>query len=149
MPLRSLALSFLVIASLSCRDDPTRPDVRAGPPPPPTIAELAARLRGDPFLGTLAREVGDSSIAAQLDRALRAIADQVDVAVSERAVASSRLMLLQLAPAAPTDPQSAAVVTEHDILNGVLELAVDGVDALLQSGAPSAAVPAVPPFTDR
>ena len=147
MPLRSLALSFLVIASLSCRDDPTRPDVRAGPPPPPTIAELAARLRGDPFLGTLAREVGDSSIATQLDRALRAIADQVDVAVSERAVASSRLMLLQLA-AAPTDSQSMTAVTEHDILNGVLELAVDGVDALLH--APSTgSTPAPPPPANR
>jgi hypothetical protein len=149
MQLRLLALSFIVVMSLSCRDSPTRPDPVAGPPPPLTIAELAAQLRGDPFLRRLAAQAGDSSIVEQLDRAFVAIADQVGVGVPERAIGSSRVLLLQLSEAAAGDSSPTKSPSEQDILNGVLELAVEAAGSLLQTGPSSAPTPVPPPPTDR
>lgn len=130
-----LALIATVVAAMGCRDDVTAPAPADVPPPVISFQELANRLLADPLIRRIAEQLHRPDVAAYMDATLIGLRDRSGVAAGTAPLSAGSLTMSRSAASSTAAGDSTAVPTEEQILDAVLDLAVQTVALLQQASA--------------
>lgn len=132
-----VALVPTMVAATGCRDDVTAPAPAEVPPPVISFQELANRLLADPLLRRIAEQLHRPDVAAYVDAVLIGLRDPSGVTAGAAPLSAGSLTMSRSAASSTAPGDSTAVPTEEQILDAVLDLAVQTVALLQQASAAS------------
>jgi hypothetical protein len=127
---RSLPVFAAILMVAACRDQLTNPPQADTTAPVITFGELANRLLADPLLRRIAERVNRPDVAAHVDAVLAGIRDRTAVSTDAGALAFAGFALASSVGDSAAVSDSTTVPTEDDILQGVLNLALETVSLM-------------------